>query len=106
MKRPEYVSAAVTALKKAINGEYNAEDEQKLKSVFSRSGFTQGYFDGKRSGEMFGIRQKDDVVAAAPVLKEISHNYDNENPLVPMDMHFICKSGVPAVLDVSEKALV
>lgn len=100
MKRPEYVSAAVTALKKAINGEYNAEDEKTLKSVFSRSGFTQGYFDGKRNSEMFGIRQKDDVVAAAPVLKEISHNYDNENPLVPMDMHFICKSGVPAVLNV------
>lgn len=101
MKRPEYVSAAVAAVKKAVCGEYFENDEIVLKSVFSRSGFTQGYFDNKRNSEMFGIRQKEDVVAAKSVLKEISHNYDNENPLLPIDMHFVCKRGAPAALTVS-----
>lgn len=101
MKRPEYVSAAVTAIKKAVNGEYCENDEFVLKSVFSRSGFTQGYFDGRRNKDMFGVRQKEDVVAAKAVLKEISHNYDNENPLLPIDMLFVCRKGAPASLTAS-----
>lgn len=90
MKRPEYVAAAVTSCKKAIDGEYSASDENTLKSVFSRTGFTDGYFTGERK-DMFGTRQKEDVVAAKDVLKELSHLYDNENPLVPIDIEFICK---------------
>lgn len=34
MKRPEYVSAAVSAVKKAIDGEYSSSDEFMLRSVF------------------------------------------------------------------------
>ena len=101
MKRPEYVAAAVTAVKKAINGEYSPTDEKNLRSIFSRSGFTQGYFDNKMDSSMFGVRQKEDVVAAKPVLKELSHLYDNENPLVPMDIEFECLPGRPAVLRAS-----
>ena len=97
MKRHEYVAAAVTACKKAIDGEYNPADENILKSVFSRSGFTDGYFTGKRA-DMFGTRQKEDVVAAAGVLKELSHLYDNENPLLPIDMAFTCREGEPITL--------
>lgn len=91
MKRPEYVAAAVSSCKKAIDGEYSASDENTLKSVFSRTGFTDGYFTGERK-DMFGTRQKEDVVAAKDVLKELSHLYDNENPLVPIDIEFICKA--------------
>ncbi|WP_239816180.1 U32 family peptidase, partial [Bacillus atrophaeus] len=42
MKRPEYVSMAVSAVKKAIDGNYSPSDEFMLRSVFSRSGFTDG----------------------------------------------------------------
>ena len=101
MKRPEYVAAAVTAIKKAVEGEYSAADEKILKSVFSRSGFTQGYFENKMNAAMFGVRQKDDVVAAKPVLGELSHLYDNENPLVPMDIEFECVKDKPVVLRAS-----
>ncbi|MDD7357647.1 MAG: U32 family peptidase [Eubacterium coprostanoligenes] len=97
MKRPEYVAAAVTSCKKAIDSEYSASDENTLKSVFSRTGFTDGYFTGERK-DMFGIRQKEDVVAAKDVLKELSHLYDNENPLVPIDIEFICKANRKAEL--------
>ncbi|MCM1115278.1 MAG: DUF3656 domain-containing protein [Clostridium sp.] len=100
MKRPEYVSAAVTAVKKAINGTYSDKDSYVLKSVFSRSGFTDGYLINQPGQNMFGVRQKEDVVSAKDVLKEISHNYDNENPLIKMDMHFVCRSGEPCTLTV------
>lgn len=100
MKRPEYVASAVTSCKKAISGEYSSADEGTLRSVFSRTGFTDGYFTGKREN-MFGTRQKEDVVAAKDVLKELSHLYDNENPLVPIDLEFVCKAGRRAVLTAS-----
>lgn len=101
MKRPEYVSAAVTAVKNAIDGSYSNNDSHKLKSIFSRSGFTDGYFTAKLGADMFGTRQKEDVVSARDVLKDISHNYDNENPLLPMDIKFTCLADKPCQLTAS-----
>ncbi|MCM1285362.1 MAG: U32 family peptidase [Acetobacter sp.] len=101
MKRPEYVSASVTAVKKAIDGTLTGNDTIKLRSVFSRSGFTDGYFTGQTGHDMFGTRQKEDVVLAKNVLKEISHSYDNENPLLPIDLSFVCKRGKKAELTAS-----
>ena len=101
MKRPEYVSAAVTALKNAIDGSYSDNDSRRLKSVFSRSGFTDGYFTGKIGSDMFGTRQKEDVVSAKEVLKDISHDYDNENPLLPMNIEFVCREGEKCLLTAS-----
>jgi putative protease len=45
MKSPEYVSAATSACVKARAGELY--DEKALKAIFSRSGFTDGYFTGE-----------------------------------------------------------
>lgn len=97
MKRPEYAAAAVTACKKAIENNYTPNDEKILRSVFSRSGFTDGYFTGIRQ-DMFGTRQKEDVIAANDVLKELSHLYDNENPLIPLDLFFTCRANQPICL--------
>lgn len=101
MKRPEYVSAAVTALKKAIDGTLSGNDKLILRSVFSRSGFTDGYLKNHLGRDMFGKREKEDVVSAKSVLRDISHTYDNENPLIKMDMSFVCKKDCPATLTVS-----
>ncbi|MCD7722408.1 MAG: U32 family peptidase [Clostridiales bacterium] len=98
MKRAEYVAAAVTAVRRAINGEYDAQFEKTLKDVFSRSGFTAGYFTAQRGSEMFGTRQKEDVVAGTAVLKELSHLYEKETPRVPLDMQCCIKAGEHCVL--------
>lgn len=95
MKRPEYVAAAVTACKKAVCGSFDVKDEKLLKDVFSRSGFTDGYFTGKRNN-MFGTRRKEDVVAAAPVLKDLARLYEKETALIPVDMSFHCREGEPS----------
>lgn len=101
MKRPEYVSAAVTAVKKAIESAYSDVDEYLLRSVFSRSGFTDGYLTGKRGRAMFGTRQKEDVISAENVLKKIVKNYEREVPVIAADMKFLCKKGEPCSLTVS-----
>ena len=53
MKRPEYVAAAVTACRQMLDtGTCDGELAQNLQSVFSRSGFTSGYYDAKRGRSM------------------------------------------------------
>lgn len=79
MKRPEYVAAAVTAVKSSLEGKLNEDILSKLRAVFSRSGFTDGYFMNNRGRDMFGIRQKEDVTAATnSVLKDLSRLYEKE----------------------------
>ena len=86
MKRAEYVAAAVTAVKKSLAGE--KYDEESLRAVFSRSGFTKGYFLGQRNLEMFGYRRKEDVTAAAGVLKNLAQLYKDEIRKIPVDIKF------------------
>ena len=89
MKRPEYVAAATAVYAGAVKGELPSPAElERLKSVFSRSGFTDGYYTDRSGGEMFGVRRHEDVTAAAPVLKELARLYDKEVPLVPVEMNF------------------
>ncbi len=73
MKRPEYVAAAVTSFKNALENELYNKDL--LRSVFSRSGFTDGYLKAKRNADMFGYRVKDDVTSATNVFKELQSIY-------------------------------
>ncbi len=87
MKRPEYVAAAVTAFKAAINCENTEKYNDILKNVFSRSGFTSGYFENKLGSHMFGIRTKDDVIAAGNTLSEIHEFYRNELQRVPIEIN-------------------
>ncbi len=96
MKRPEYVAAAVTAVKKALRGE--SADIQGLQAVFSRQGFTDGYLTGKRNFSMFGYRTKDDVIAAETVLKDFAKLYEKETYFRNVDMVFTMKAGEAARL--------
>lgn len=100
MKRPEYVAAAVTACRNSRDGTKDKEITDALGAVFSRSGFTSGYYDDKCGKEMFGIRTKEDVVSASDVLGRLSHLYDNENPLIPVEMQLTLKAENPAALTV------
>ncbi len=87
MKRPEYVAAACTVYSAAARGEAVDPDAlEQLKSVFSRTGFTDGYYANQRGGAMFGVRRKEDVVAATNVLGSIARTYDREKPTIPVDM--------------------
>lgn len=89
MKRPEYVAAACAVYSAAARGETIApETLDALKKVFSRTGFTDGYYTHRLGGDMFGTRRKEDVTAAAGVLGSLARLYDKETPLVPVTMGF------------------
>lgn len=84
MKRPEYVAAAVTELQKTLLGD--SPDMQSLRGIFSRNGFTDGYFSGKRQN-MFGIREKDDVIAAKEIIPTLHELYRRERAVFTADFH-------------------
>ena len=89
MKRPEYVAAATAVYAAAARGETPSPTEmEQLGRVFSRSGFTDGYYTAKRDGNMFGVRRHEDVTAAAGVLKDLARTYDKEQPRVAVTMTF------------------
>lgn len=100
MKRPEYVAAAVTGCKAALKGE--PPDLETLEAVFSRSGFTNGYFTARRNGAMFGVRTKENVTAAAGVLPRLAALYDQEPSVIPVNMTLCAKAGAPGELSVSD----
>lgn len=101
MKRPEYVAAAVTACKDAMEG--RPPDYGTLAAVFSRGGFTDGYFTGRRGASMFGIRQKEDVTAAgAPLLSGLAALYRDERQTVPVAMRLDAQAERPVVLSVRD----
>ena len=96
MKRPEYTAAAVNECKRAL--EDMPPDIELLKSVFSRSGFTDGYYTGELGKNMFGIRQKDDVISANDVLPELKNIYKNEVKKYKIDFDIYIHFDKPIIL--------
>ncbi|MDE6593307.1 MAG: DUF3656 domain-containing protein [Oscillospiraceae bacterium] len=113
MKRPEYVAAAVTALRHALYGSENKnadfrhsrrdkcdkQDMRRLEAVFSRSGFTDGYLTGKIGREMFGSRTKENVTAAGDVLGELAALYADEVRDAELDFALTVHEGTAVRLD-------
>lgn len=100
LKRPEYVAAAVTACRQSLAGE--VPDLETLQSVFSRSGFTDGYYTGQRDLSMFGTRTREDAAASAEVLGKLSALTRNEVGRLPVDMVLTMAPGEPATLAVTD----
>ena len=95
MKREEYVAAATRACAEMKNtGFVSEKTKYELENVFSRTGFTDGYFTGKTGPDMFGYRQKDDVVSATDRLfKEIRNSYKDEKQKIKADLYFEARIG-------------
>ncbi len=91
MKRPEYVAAAVTAVRDALRGD--TPDMASLQAVFSRSGFTDGYLTGKRNLRMFGVRTVEDAAASKTVFGKLAELYRREYSGVPVDLKLTASDG-------------
>ena len=100
MKRPEYVSAAVSGFRQALNGE--TPNMEQLEAAFSRSGFTRGYFDGKIGIDMFGTRQHEDVLAGQKVIKQLSNQLEKEYPHIALNFDFVMKENLPISLTITD----
>ena len=104
MKRPEYVSVAVTACREQRDlGFVTDETAELLRAVFSRTGFTDGYYTGKIGRGMFGTRTKDDVVSAdEKLLSKIRAKYKNEAQNIAVTAEFTAHLGERPVLKMTE----
>lgn len=100
LKSPEYVAAAVDAVRRVRDGE--PYSEQVLRDVFSRGGFTEGYYTGKRNHTMFGVRTQEDAKRAQTVLAGVRELYRGPRNCVPISMQARIGSGEPASLTVSD----
>lgn len=96
MKRPEYVAAAVTACRAAADG--REPDMDALQAVFSRSGFTDGYFRNRLGKDMFGIRRKEDVVSADEVFPRLKELYRKDKKASDIQFEIEVSANQPAVL--------
>lgn len=104
MKRPEYVSAAVRACREQCDlGFVSDETLKALRGVFSRTGFTDGYFTGKLGKEMFGTRTKSDVVSADEKLfSSIRQTYKDEIQNVVIIGKFTARLGENPALEITD----
>lgn len=110
MKRPEYVAAASACFSAARDHAIGRREEaadpallQDLQSVFSRSGFTDGYYTARRDAAMFGSRRHEDVTAAAPVLGRLQRLYDKETPRISVNMKLTMRAGQPVALTAADE---
>ena len=94
MKRPEYTGIVTGVYSKVIK-EHRAptpEEIATLENVFSRQGFTQGYFDGDKK-DMFGVRAEADK-DTEKLYSEARRAYtDCETNRVPIHIYGIMKDG-------------
>ncbi len=100
LKSPEYVAAAVDAVRRARDHEPYSEEV--LRDVFSRGGFTEGYYTGKRNHTMFGVRTQEDAKRAQPVLSGIRELYRGPRNDVPIAMNVRIKADAPSELTVCD----
>lgn len=84
LRTPEYAAAAVNACRQKLCG--GLYDGQLLQDVFSRSGFTDGYINGRLDGTMFGVRTEADTAAAKAALPKLRELYRRELARVPVDV--------------------
>ena len=84
LRTPEYVAAAVSAARAGRDG--LAFDEELLRGAFSRSGFTQGYYLGRRDKEMFGVRTAQDSAASKAAEPRLRELFRREYPGVPVSL--------------------
>ncbi len=102
MKRAEYVAITTKIYKDAALGRpVTAGQLQSLRKVFSRQGFTDGYYTGNRGQAMFGTRQEEEQDRA--LFAQARATYENtETQRVPVRFHMTVRRGLPASLTVTD----
>lgn len=97
MKRPEYV-AVVTRIYSAVlreNRQPTAQELEELTRVFSREGFTQGYYEGKCGPAMFGMRTENKPSDVKPLLDRAARTFHGgqEQQTNPVSFAFCARAG-------------
>ncbi len=103
MKRPEYVAAAVTAVKSAAKGESVPQEVAELLSgLFSRSGHTDGYYTDSLGRNMFGVRTENDEKLSAKMQNRAHELYRREIGRVKLSGKVLISRNKPIELTLSD----
>ena len=101
MKRPEYVAVVTGIYRRLIDEKRRptAEESRQLELAFSRSGFTDGYWQGRKGPQMFGTRPEN-----APEPQELfakaRERYESgqENRKIPVNLRLLVRRNEPVRL--------
>lgn len=98
MKSPEYVHGVTAIYRRLLDEQRNAtpDENAELAEIFSRDGFTTGYFDKKIGASMLGTRSED----ARQKSRELTP-FEKIARRLPVTMHAAIKRGEPFTLTVS-----
>ncbi|MBQ3356948.1 MAG: U32 family peptidase [Oscillospiraceae bacterium] len=93
MKRPEYVATVTSVYRRALDeGAASDEGKRALRAIFSRQGFTQGYYEQRIGPEMFGVRSTEE--GSRQLMQAARASYENVEPSrVPVQFYAIISAG-------------
>lgn len=95
MKRAEYVAAATAACRASMESAPDNKLLEALKNVFSRSGFTSGYYEGVLGIDMFGVRTKEDAEISKTAFSFLHSLYKAERQSIPVKIYARIKGNTP-----------
>jgi len=105
MKRPEYVAIVTGVYSRALKEgrEPTAEELQQLEQIFSRQGFSDGYYMGQKGPDMFGVRPENEN-APKELYAQARASYENgENRKEPVKFFALIEKDQPAQIAVQDK---
>ena len=106
MKRAEYVAVVAGIYRKAIDGtKISPDDVEQLRQVFSRQGFTSGYYEQRLGSEMFGTRQTEDAAELEKIYEKARDTYrpGATRQIIGVDMYCLVKAGQKSALAVVDR---
>ena len=105
MKRPEYVAVVTGIYAQALREgrEPTAGEVEVLRQVFSRQGFTDGYYMDEKGPEMFGTRQEEREPKELYAQARASYE-SGENRKEPVRLYALIQPGQPAQVAAEDKA--
>lgn len=102
MKRPEYVAVVTRVYRAALDGrEPGSDDLEALRRVFSRQGFTDGYFQDRTGPDMLGVRGGERVDARLLAAARATYE-EGERQRVPVHFSIRVEADRPVTLAVED----
>lgn len=97
MRRPEYAAIVTGVYARAAHQKKppTAEDMRALTIAFSRQGFTDGYYTGKKGRQMFGVREEESREAQILFTTARKNYLSGEFQRVPVKFAASVKQGEP-----------
>lgn len=96
MKRPEYAALCVSSARNALDGK--PYDKKLLENVFSRGGFTDGYYRSRHGRSMFGRRTAEDAQTSKKAYPRIHEIYRKEFKRSFIDFKVEAQTGEPLIV--------